>query len=102
NQTAVKAGEVKKTPLSWQDIVVVIRKPFLKVHRTELNPFTSVSMNDNMIRHYTIGGELAYYLTDLLAVGVEGQYFTHAFNAPSASTCTKTSSSRPTASPRAA
>ena len=80
--TAVKTGEVKKTPLSWKDILVVVRKPFLKVRRTELNPFTSVSMNDNMIRHYTIGGEFAYYLTDVLAVGVEGMYYLHNFNEP--------------------
>jgi outer membrane beta-barrel protein len=79
---AVKAEAVKKTPISWKDIVVVVRKPFLKVRRTELNPFTSVTMNDNMIRHYTIGGEFAYYLTDVLAVGVEAQYYAHAFNEP--------------------
>ena len=39
-------------------------------------------MNDNMIRHYAIGGELAYYLTDVLAVGVEGQYYVHSFQEP--------------------
>lgn len=80
--TAVKTGPVKKTPLSWKDILVVVRKPFLKVRRTELAPFTSISMNDNMIRHYTIGGEFAYYLTDVLAIGVEGQYYVHGFNEP--------------------
>jgi outer membrane beta-barrel protein len=80
--TAVKTGPVKKTPISWKDILVVVRKPFLKIRRTELNPFTSVSMNDNMIRHYTIGGEFAYYLTDVLAVGVEGLYYVHNFNEP--------------------
>jgi outer membrane beta-barrel protein len=80
--TAVKTGPAKKTPLSWKDILVVVRKPFLKIRRTELNPFTSVSMNDNMIRHYTIGGEFAYYLTDVLAVGVEGLYYVHNFNEP--------------------
>ena len=80
--TAVKTGPLKKTPIAWKDIVVVIRKPFLKVRRTELNPFVSTTMNDNMIRHNTIGGEFAYYLTDVLAVGVEGQYFIHSFNEP--------------------
>jgi outer membrane beta-barrel protein len=80
--TAVKTGPAKKTPISWKDILVVVRKPFLKIRRTELNPFTSVSMNDNMIRHYTIGGEFAYYLTDVLAVGVEGLYYVHNFNEP--------------------
>jgi len=82
NTGPVKAGEVKKTPLSWQDILVVVRKPFLKVRRTELLPFVAVTMNDNMIRHYGLGGELAYYLTDALAIGVEGQYYQHQFNEP--------------------
>jgi outer membrane beta-barrel protein len=79
---AVKEGPVKKTPLSWQDILVVVRKPFLKVGRTELFPFVGVTMNDNMIRHESIGGELAYYLTDVLAIGIEGQYMVHNFNEP--------------------
>ena len=78
----VKTGEVKKTPISWKDIIVVIRKPFLKVRRTELNPFVATTMNDNMIRHETIGGEFAYWLTDVLAIGVEGQYFVHTFEEP--------------------
>jgi len=83
DQTAVvKAGEVKKTPISWKDIIVVIRKPFLKVRRTELNPMVGTTMNDNMIRHETVGGEFAYYLTDVLAIGVEGQYYVHTFAEP--------------------
>jgi outer membrane beta-barrel protein len=82
NAGAIKVTPIKKTPLSWQDIVVVIRKPFLKVRRTELLPFVGTTMNDNMIRHYTVGGELAYYLTDVLAVGVEGLYYVHSFREP--------------------
>lgn len=82
NATPTAATPFKKTPLSWQDIVVVIRKPFLKVRRTELFPFVGTTMNDNMIRHYTVGGELAYYLTDVLAVGVEGLYYAHSFQEP--------------------
>jgi outer membrane beta-barrel protein len=39
-------------------------------------------MNDNMIRHESIGGEFAYWLTDALAVGVEGQYMIHNFQEP--------------------
>jgi outer membrane beta-barrel protein len=82
NANVVKAGEIRKTPLSWEDIVVVVRKPFLKVRRTELYPFVGTTMNDNMIRHYTVGGELSYYLTDVLAIGVEGQYYQRAFREP--------------------
>jgi outer membrane beta-barrel protein len=78
----VNATPIKKTPLSWQDIVVVVRKPFLKSRRTELLPYVGTTMNDNMIRHYTVGGELAYYLTDVLAVGVEGMYYVHSFREP--------------------
>ncbi len=81
NAVKVDTGIVK-TPLSWQDILVVIRKPFLKTHRTELQPFVGTTMNDNMVRHYTAGGELAYYLTDVLAIGVEGMYYAHTFEEP--------------------
>jgi outer membrane beta-barrel protein len=59
-----------------------VPKPFLKSRRTELLPFVGTTMNDNMIRHYTVGGELAYYLTDVLAVGVEGLYYVHSFREP--------------------
>ncbi|MEO8700806.1 MAG: outer membrane beta-barrel domain-containing protein [Kofleriaceae bacterium] len=82
NNTVVKAGPIRKTPLSWADIVTVVRKPFLKVRRTELYPFVGTTMNDNMVRHYTVGGELAYYLTDVLAIGVEGMYYKSAFREP--------------------
>lgn len=78
----VKTGPVKKTPIAWKDILVVVRKPFLKLKRTELYPFVSVTMNDNMITHYTIGGEFAYWMTDVLAIGIEAQYYTHAFGEP--------------------
>ncbi|MGN6110774.1 MAG: outer membrane beta-barrel domain-containing protein [Kofleriaceae bacterium] len=82
NNTIVKAGPVARTPLSWKDILVVVRKPFLKARRTELNPFFGTTMNDNMVRHYTVGGELSYYLTDVLAIGVEGQYYIRGFREP--------------------
>ena len=82
NTEVVKSGPITRTPLSWQDILVVIRKPFLKTHRTELYPYVGTTMNDNMVRHYTVGGELAYYLTDVLAVGVEGMYYIRSFQEP--------------------
>lgn len=78
----IKAGTVKRTPTSWKDIIVVVRKPFLKARRTELSPFVGTTMNDNMLRHYTVGGELSYYLTDVLAIGVEGQYYVDNFREP--------------------
>ncbi len=80
-----KAGKEDKdltlgeTRGSWQDIVVVIRKPFLKMNRLELMPSAGLTINDNMIRHYELNGQVNYYLTDVLAVGIEGQYFVKDF-----------------------
>lgn len=80
---AMKAeGPLGEYRVSWQDIVTVIRKPFLKVRRWELQPLLGTTMNDNMVRHYSSGASINYFLTDVLAVGVEGQYFTKSFREP--------------------
>jgi outer membrane beta-barrel protein len=55
--------------------VVVPRKAFLKKSRLELAPFAGITLNDPLIRHYSLGGDLNYYITDVLSVGLEGQYF---------------------------
>lgn len=72
-------GEYRPSPLtkqqSWKDIVVIPRKPIMKSHRVELFPYFGVTMNDNLIQHWTIGGEVNYFLTDILAIGVLGQYY---------------------------
>ena len=47
------------TTLTWQDILVVPRKPFLKGGRLELAPFTGLTINDNLIRHYVFGADLS-------------------------------------------
>lgn len=60
---------------SWEDIVVVPRKAFLKGGRLELAPFTGITINDVLIRHYAFGGNLNFYLTDVFSIGLEGQYF---------------------------
>jgi outer membrane beta-barrel protein len=82
NAEPVKAGPVARTPLSWQDILVVVRKPFLKARRTELAPMMATTLNDNMVRHLAFGGQLSYYLTDVLAIGVEGLYYQPSFREP--------------------
>jgi len=79
NATALKAST---KPVSWSDIVTVIRKPFLKLPRTELLPMFGTTLNDNMIRHYSFGAEINYYLTDVLSVGLEGQYYVKGFREP--------------------
>ena len=70
---ALPSGNERR--VSWQDIVVVVRKPFLKVNRLEILPTWGVTMNDNIIRHLQFTGQLNYYLTDVLAVGLEGAYY---------------------------
>ncbi len=82
NAPVKASGPVAKTPLSWSDIRVVVRKPFLKQKRWEVLPQVSITANDNMIRHIGFGGQLNYYFSDVLAVGVEGTYFTDQFREP--------------------
>jgi outer membrane beta-barrel protein len=83
SKTGGKKGEedlrLGETRASWQDIVVVIRKPFLKMNRLELVPAVGSTLNDNMIRHYEFNGQINYWLTDVLAVGLEGQVFVKDF-----------------------
>jgi outer membrane beta-barrel protein len=69
------AAEANASRRSWDDIVVVPRRSFLKGKRVELAPFSAISINDTMIRHYSFGGDLTFYLTDVFSVGLEGQYF---------------------------
>jgi outer membrane beta-barrel protein len=63
------------TTLSWQDIVVVPRKAFLKGGRAEFAPLAGMTVNDNLIRHYVFGLDFNYFLTDALWVGLQGQYY---------------------------
>ena len=63
------------TTLTRSDIIVVPRKPFLKGGRFEFAPFTGVTINDNLVRHYAFGADINWFLTDVFWVGVEGQYF---------------------------
>jgi outer membrane beta-barrel protein len=69
------AAAKSSTTLSWQDIVVVPRKRFLKGGRFEFAPFTGISVNDILIRHYVFGLDLNYFLTDVLWVGLQGNYY---------------------------
>lgn len=61
--------------LSWQDIVVVPRKRFLKSGRFEFAPFTGVSLNDILIRHYVFGLDLNLFLSNAMWIGLQGNYY---------------------------
>jgi outer membrane beta-barrel protein len=73
------ASAVKtSTTLSWQDIVVVPRKRFLKGGRFEFAPFTGVSLNDILIRHYVFGLDLNFFLSNAMWIGLQGNYYVKA------------------------
>lgn len=75
NENAVDTTQdivLAENRVSWQDIVVVVRKSFLKLHRVEASPLFGVTMNDNIVQHVAGGAQINYWLTDALAVGVEG------------------------------
>ncbi len=66
DQPVAAAGEqggLGEERVSWQDIVVVVRKPFLKLQRIEVLLLVGMTMNDNLIQHVQFGGQLSYYLT---------------------------------------
>ena len=79
DENAETAKPVKVSTGSWADIVVVPRKPFLKGSRFEVAPFTGLSINDNLVRHYAFGADLNFFLSDVFWIGVQGQYFVKAF-----------------------
>ena len=56
-KAAEGAGAPRK---SWEDIVVVPRKAFLKKSRLEIAPFAGITLNDPLIRHYSFGLSLIH------------------------------------------
>jgi len=47
----------------------------LRVRRFELNPYWSISLNDQFVGHNGPGLALNYYIANVLAIGVNGTYF---------------------------
>jgi outer membrane beta-barrel protein len=74
-QVAPRPAGEEAVARRYEDIVVVPRKAVLKDGRVELAPWAGLSVNDVLIRHYVFGGQFNYFLTDVLSVGLEGQYF---------------------------
>lgn len=74
NEEAAATVKASST-LTWQDIVVIPRKRFLKGGRFEFAPFAGTSINDILIQHYVFGVDLNYFLTDALSIGLQGDYY---------------------------
>lgn len=47
----------------------------LRVRRFELNPYWSFSLNDQFVGHPAPGLAINYYITNVLAIGVNGNYY---------------------------
>ena len=56
-------------------IWVVQRAYVLRARRFELIPRFGFSLNDQFVSHYGFGGQLNWYITEVLAIGIEGQWF---------------------------
>ncbi len=59
----------------WKDILVLPRRPVLKSRRVELVPMYTVSFNNPLIRSHGVGAQLNYFLSEVLWLGLEGQYY---------------------------
>ncbi len=80
--TTIDPEEQQK--IDEQMITVVQRQAFLNVfkndegktiRRFEIQPFFGLSINDPFVRHYAVGAELDYWLTNRMAIGLTGQAF---------------------------
>jgi len=56
-------------------ITVVQRQRFLKKGRFDIQPQVGISVNDPYVRHYSLGAEFNYWLTNRMAIGITGTGF---------------------------
>ncbi|MBK6694182.1 MAG: outer membrane beta-barrel domain-containing protein [Myxococcales bacterium] len=81
-----KAEDVKKAAGREvkQDLYAVQQIYALRARRVELNPYWSQTLNDQFVAHPGPGLALNYYLSNVLAIGLNGTYYTNfdsSFNA---------------------
>ncbi len=71
-----KIKSVRGAKAYWKDIKVVSRKLILKQKRVELFIYPlGVTLNDNLIRHWFMGGEISYFLSDAMSIGAGAHYY---------------------------
>lgn len=70
-----KDSEAQQLKADKAFITVVQRQRFLKKKRFELSPQAGITVNDPFVRHYVIGAELNYWLTNRMAIGITGTGF---------------------------
>ena len=67
--TAVFAAPLTATADDPQ-VRVFQRKPFLRRERVEIAPYTGLSFNDALVRHYYFGARGLYHLSEYLSAGL--------------------------------
>lgn len=65
-------SEEAQTKAEMGLITVVQRQRMLKKGRFELQPQFGITVNDPYVRHYTLGLDLNYWITNRMAVGITG------------------------------
>ena len=63
-----------KKPLD-ETILAVQQRFIIKKRRFEFQPFWGQTLNDQFVSHPGVGLGINYYITEVLAIGVNGQYF---------------------------
>ena len=57
-----------------ETILAVQQRFIIKKRRFEFQPFWGVTLNDQFVRHPGVGLGLNYYITEVLAIGINGEY----------------------------
>ena len=66
----------KEAARDIQEEMYAVQQVFvLRVRRVELNPFWAITLNDQYVSHPGPGISLNYWITQVLAVGVNGTYY---------------------------
>jgi outer membrane beta-barrel protein len=65
--------EAKKTVRA--EVYAVQQQYVIKAHRFEIQPYFAVTLNDQFVSHDAPGLSLNYYVTQVLAIGVNGNWY---------------------------
>lgn len=84
-ESPVKLTEAEQRKIDEQEITVIQPQAFLNVYtdsktnklkrRIELMPQVGLTINDPYVRHWTAGAEVNFWLTNRMAVGINGTAF---------------------------
>jgi outer membrane beta-barrel protein len=71
----INFAEEAKKQLKSREIYAVQQQYVMKAHRFEIQPYWEFTLNDQFVSHPGPGLALNYYITQVLAVGVDGTWY---------------------------